>query len=315
MKQTHKLKLPNKINDIYTIGKLLGRGGFGMVYDVSHKRYPMQPLAAKIERTRKINGKQNKHPQLYYEYRMYKHLHKRLQTGHNFLPRVKMFTQIFTEDKVKLNVMVMDKVGANVAKIFSSHNKSFTISGVMSIGIQMVNCIKAIHKCNVIHRDVKPENFCVGWGDQQDRLFIVDFGLSKCFRNSDGTHIPYRSGKSLTGTPRYASIHCHQGVEQSRRDDMESIIYVLIYLACGKLPWQNLRRKKRPQKNSGAQTTAAENIDLILKKKMDISPEVLCKDMHKNMCICLKYIQTIDFDEAPNYEKIRNLLIGCAIIP
>jgi casein kinase 1 len=89
----------------------------------------------------------------------------------------------------------------------------------------------------IIHRDVKPENFLMGTDSTKDQLFIIDFGLAKKYRYSCGEHIPYKDGKSLTGTARYASIATHMGIEQSRRDDMESIGNMLMYLTRGSLPW------------------------------------------------------------------------------
>ncbi|CAM6003535.1 unnamed protein product [Sphagnum balticum] len=93
-------------------------------------------------------------------------------------------------------------------------------------------------------------NFCIGVGESASKIYCVDFGLSKRYRNPTTLeHNPIREGRSLIGTPRYASINNHQGYEQSRRDDLESISYMLIYFMKGRLPWQGLRRAT-PSKNT-----------------------------------------------------------------
>ena len=102
----------------------------------------------------------------------------------------------------------------------------------------MVSRIEYMHQNNFLHRDLKPDNFLMGLGNKKSTVYIIDYGLSKRYRDpKTGAHIPYRDNKSLTGTARYASVNTHCGIEQARRDDLESIGYILLYFLKGVLPW------------------------------------------------------------------------------
>jgi serine/threonine protein kinase len=123
-----------------------------------------------------------------------------------------------------------------------------------------------LHNSQYIHRDIKPENFALGVGSKASTIYILDFGLAKQFQDrSSGRHIPYRDNKQLTGTIRYASINTHLGIEQSRRDDLESLMYILIFFMCGSLPWQGLRTNFYTNK-----------YELVFQKKVSTSVETLC---------------------------------------
>ena len=116
------------------------------------------------------------------------------------------------------------------------------------IADQMIKRVEYIHSRRIIHRDIKPDNFTIGHGRNAHRIFIIDFGLAKKYMSSRGEHIKYREGKGLTGTARYASINTHLGIEQSRRDDLESLGYLFLYFLRGKLPWQSLRARNVKEK-------------------------------------------------------------------
>lgn len=125
---------------------------------------------------------------------------------------------------------------------------------------------------------------------------MIDFGLAKKFVGKDGKHIPYRDNKMLTGTARYASLNTHIGIEQGRRDDIESLAYVLIYFMKGILPWQNLKANNKKEK-----------YERIMEKKLSIVPDVLCKGLPKEFEIFLSESRRIYFDEEPDYSYFRSL--------
>lgn len=154
-----------------------------------------------------------------------------------------------------------------------------------------------LHSRHLIHRDIKPANFVMGDGATSSLVYCIDFGLSKRFRNPHTLqHIPHRKGKSLTGTPRYASISNHRGIEQSRRDDLEAIGYVLIYFVKGRLPWQGLKAK-----------TAHRKYTLILEKKEEISICELCQGCPPQFAEYLSYCRALIFDANPNIAYVRRL--------
>jgi len=145
-------------------------------------------------------------------------------------------------------------------------NRKFHLKTILMLIEQILTRIEFVHSRNYIHRDIKPENFLVGIGKRSNQVFLIDFGLSKRFRDQKTyQHIPYKENKSLTGTARYASINAHLGIEQSRRDDLEAIGHVIIYFLKGKLPWQGIKAQNM-----------AEKYHKIMEKKISIPTEYLC---------------------------------------
>lgn len=135
--------------------------------------------------------------------------------------------------------------------------------------------MELLHAKNYIHRDIKPENFLMGVGKNSHILHCIDFGLSKKYRDlKTHQHIPYKQNRSLTGTARYSSVNAHLGIQQSRRDDLQSIGYVLIYFLHGSLPWQGIRVPLFLSR----QTTNCKNTRKSCKKKCPYLSRFFAKD-------------------------------------
>jgi len=164
---------------------------------------------------------------------------------------------------------------------------------------QMITILEYIHTNNVLHRDFKPENFLMGIGGDSNVLHLIDFGLAIEYRNSStGKHILYRKHNDLIiGTLRFASHNAHLGDEQSRRDDLESIGYLLIFLMRGDLPW--LIGLKAD--------TKTERQNKIWEKKMSTSTKELCEGYPVEFQLYLKYCRDLSFDETPDYKYLRQL--------
>jgi casein kinase I homolog HRR25 len=137
----------------------------------------------------------------------------------------------------------------------------------------------------------------MGIGKRGNQVNIIDFGLAKKYRDpKTHLHIPYRENKNLTGTARYTSINTHLGVEQARRDDLESLAYVLMYFLRGALPWQGLKAATKKQK-----------YDRIMEKKMTTPTDLLCRGFPSEFGIFLNYCRALRFDDKPDYSYLRKL--------
>jgi serine/threonine protein kinase len=261
--------------------KKLGSGAFGDIYyGVNVKQN--EEVAIKLEPTKA------KHPQLFYESKLY----MALQGGIG-IPNVH-----WCGTQGNYNIMVIDLLGPSLEDLFNYCKRKFNCKTVVMIGDQMISRIEFIHSRNFLHRDVKPDNFLIGLGKKKNQVYAIDFGLAKRYRDpKTGLHIPYKDGKSLTGTARYASINTHLGIEQSRRDDLESLAYVLVYFLMGDLPWQGLKAKNMKEK-----------YEKIMEKKISTPIEVLCKNFPEEIQIFIHYTRDLRFDDRPDYGFLKKLL-------
>ena len=259
--------------------KKLGEGSFGKVYKVesNNKYYAM-----------KLESKKHSQGLLESEATIMTYL-----KGSN-IPKIELLTQ-----NEEYNILIMELMGKSLEELINIH-KNFSIKTVCMLAYQMINILQFIHEKHIIHRDIKPDNFVMGLNENNAHLFIIDFGLSKKFRSSKTLiQYPLIKKKKLIGTARYASIHALEELEQSRRDDLESVGYVLIYFLKGSLPWQGLKAKGKE-----------ERYRKILEKKKEISSEELCKGFPIIFQNFVYYVKNLDYLEEPEYENLKNMFIG-----
>ena len=192
----------------------------------------------------------------------------------------------------------MELLGKSLEDLFQLMEKKFTIKTVCMVGIQMLDRLEFIHSKNMIHRDIKPDNFVIGYENKSHIIYILDFGLSKKFRSAKThEHIKFSVNKKLTGTARYASINSLKGCEQSRRDDLEAVGYVLMYFLRGSLPWQGLHVNR-----------GEDRYKKILQKKKGTSAEELCKGFPSEFVEYINYTRNLEFEADPDYKYLRGLL-------
>ena len=265
----------NIINNKYEIKKLISKGSFGKVYEVINNITGDKYVA-------KIEDKSKNQDTLIHEARILHHLNS-----------CKNISKViwYGNDSDK-NYLVMNNLGKTLTHMYKKYG-TFSLKQINILTLHALKILEDIHNKGVLHRDIKPENFLI---DKKNNLYIIDFGLSKIYiKNNE--HYPYCENKSFVGTTRYASINVHNNIAYSRRDDLESLFYVMLYLYLGKLPWQGLNiSNKQEQKKA------------ICKIKEKIKMLEIWNNIPNEYRIFYTNIKGLKFDEKPNYKILKSLI-------
>lgn len=268
----------------YTLIKKIGEGSFGEVYLARNKNDKL--VAAKVEEKPTKERLKN-------EYNIYKKVLKNKDISG--IPQVYNFFET-----PEYNILVMELLGSSLENIFQTNSRKLKINTVYQLATDMLSILEHFHNSGFIHRDIKPNNFLFNYNKPYNQLYLMDFGLSKQYIQNN-KHIELKTDRNLIGTARYASLNIHWGIEPSRRDDLESVGYIIIYLIKGKLPWQGLKGNKEKSQ-----------IQKIGERKLMISLEKLCEDLHPCFHEYLEYTRQLKFTQKPDYDYLKNLFIKSA---
>ena len=254
----------------YKFIEKIGEGSFGNIYKGENIR-TREKVAIKVEPIGKNNLLKNE--SIIYQY----------LKNTNGIPAVKWFGK----DNVNY-YMVINLLGESLQKT-KNIKQIFSLKEVLQTGIQMITLLESIHEKGLVHRDIKPDNFLYGLNNNIQNIYIIDFGFCKSYI-TDNKHIPFKKTNNLIGSKTYASINAHNLYELSRRDDLESLGYIFIYLYLGTLSWRDIVHCENTDKH------------IILLKKHVIDGQKVPLFLENYV----KYVRGLQFEEKPDYHFLKN---------
>lgn len=302
---------------------IIGKGSFGTVF-LAQDKILNKLIALKIEQFKDsvYNSK------LEFE----KNILEKLENHEGF---PKLYGQGKKEDK---NYLAIELLGPNLEELFNYCKRKFTLQTICLIAIQSLNCLEIFHSIGYIHRDIKPENFVIGIEDKSNYIYLIDYGLCRCYYSEidfinkkkqtkiskdnlvnninynnnyknclnfnnelsnslfENLHIQFKDKMSLVGTIRFSSINAHLGIDQTRRDDLESLGYMLLYFISGYLPWTGIEASNK-----------AFKYNKILKRKLLLNVDSILINYPKEISYFYNYIKSLKFSEQPDYFYLKEL--------
>ena len=285
-KQAKKIKSFLPLNKLifkkFTIEKVISEGIFGEIYLVKNEKdnkyYTMK--AEKNDSNIKILE----------------------QEGYNlFILKGLGIPQLVSYGKIKnYDILIQELLGKSLNELFIENNFQFSMNDICLISIQLIDRVEWVHSKTLIHRDIKPENFLLG-SNNPNIIYLTGFGLcTKYCSSKSGKHIMPGFRGTFSGTIKYSSANAQRGNQLSRRDDLESLGYTILYFMKGGLPWMNLNQNIN-EKEAYIKTYS-------MKKFMPV--ERLCKGAPSEMQDYFRYIRQLKFKEEPNYDYLRNLFVN-----
>ena len=259
------------INKKYNLISKIGEGSFGSIYKAENIR-TREYVAIKVE---PINSSTNllKNESVIYQYLL----------NTIGIPNVKWYGK---DDKNYY--MVINLLDKSLEELKEQRQK-FSLKLTLQIGLQLLNLLKSIHNKGLLHRDIKPDNFLLGLNNNKNQLYLIDFGFCKTYLNND-KHIEMKKTSGMIGSLTYASLNAHNMIELSRRDDLESLGYMLIYFLLGNLPWKQER-----------------DVNNIIKYKTNIILDNKIPEIIKKYMI---YVRNLEFNETPDYELLIHIFLN-----